>query len=89
MNMVRSTRATRWDMRLTDKHVLREIHQRPDLSQEEIAQRLQCHENTVQRAIKRMRDRSYLERVSGGGRVPTRYAIQYESLPTDLQDELK
>lgn len=82
-------RAARWDMRLTDKFVLREIHQGGAASQQEIAERLQCHENTVQRAISRMKRRSYIERVSGGGRVPTSYKIQYENLPTDLQDELK
>ncbi len=83
-------RAVRWDMRLTDKSVLRELHNRTsEISQEEIAQRLQCHANTVQRAIGRMKDRGYLELLSGGGRVPSRYAIRYENLPTDIRDELK
>jgi predicted transcriptional regulator len=78
----------RWDMRLTDREVLKAINglDKP-LSQEAIADSLDCGRRTVQRAIKRLKDNGILSVV--GDTNPATYKINKDALPEALQQELQ
>ena len=77
----------RWNMRLTDREVIRAIArlERP-CSQEEIADMLGCHRHTVMRSIRRL-SKVIIPQGSGSGR-PFTYAIVFDLLPDDLRREL-
>lgn len=77
----------RLDMRLTEKEVLRAIHglEKP-ASQQAIADSLDCARATVQRAIRRLKDKGVLETV--GDTNPATYRINRDCLPEELRKEL-
>jgi transcriptional antiterminator len=77
----------RWDMRLTDKEIIRAVAQlqRP-CTQEELAQHLGCSRRTVIRSLKRLK--GVINAVGSGNGIPYRYEIAYHLLPDDLRTEL-
>lgn len=77
----------RWDMRLTDREVLRAIHRTAQpISQAEIADQLRCCERTVNRSVQRLRALGYLEVTGGGNRFsPYTYNVNVEALPDDIR----
>lgn len=77
----------RWDMRLTDKELLRYLASlKEPTSQKAIATALGCHENTVRKSIKRL-DR-IITAHGYGNRIPYRYSINRAELPDHLKAEL-
>lgn len=78
----------RWDMRLTDREVLKAIRNlKKPASQEAIADELDCGRATVQRAIKRLKNQGVLSVV--GDSKPSVYEINTACLPEALQQELQ
>lgn len=80
---------SRWDMRLTDREVLKAINrlQKP-LNIVSLAEILDCSERTVRRSIKRMEERKILTHIRGGHRVPSEYQVNLELVPEDVRSEL-
>lgn len=80
----------RWDMRLTDREVLKLIHNSKPMSQAAIAALLRCSERTVLRSVQRLEAAGYLEVVGRGNRYgPQRYDIHVEALPDDIRAEIE
>lgn len=81
---------TRWDMRLTDKEVLKAINKMTEpLTQTELAERLDCSEMTVRRAIGRLREKKFITQERSNRRVAARYEINKENLPDEVRSELQ
>lgn len=80
----------RWDMRLTDREVLKAIYRTAQpISQAEIANHLRCSERTVQRSVMRLQKMGYLTVLGGGNRFgPYRYNINIQVLPDDIRANL-
>lgn len=82
---------SRWDMRLTDRAVLKAIAsiKKPE-NQQTLADSLGCHERTVRRSLKRLKALGYVEILGGGNRyTPYEYKVNVEVLPDDLRSELE
>lgn len=74
-------------MRLTEKEVLKAIGKlEKPASQQAIADSLDCARRTVQRAIRRLKDKGILEVV--GDTNPAIYQINRDCLPEELRKEL-
>jgi predicted transcriptional regulator len=78
----------RFNVRRIDREVLKLIHRDASLSQERMAEILKCNRTTIYRAIKRLQVIQCITIVSGGGRVPYDYEIQYSNLPGRLREQL-
>lgn len=77
----------RWDVRLTEREVLRAIaHQDKPASQQDIADSLDCGRRTVQRAIKRLKDKGIVTVV--GNSKPSLYQVNTDQLPDAMRMEI-
>ena len=77
----------RWDMRLTERAVLKHLAnlEKPK-SQKQIAQELDCNHATLERTIKRLKDKGVL--TVNNEQSIARYEIHLEKLPDYLREEI-
>jgi len=74
-------------MRLTDERIVAFLAQQKEpISQTEIAERLGCHPDTVNRSIKRLK--GIVTPIGYGKRLPYRYQINTDELPDALKAEI-
>lgn len=77
----------RWDVRLSEREVLKAIVslEKP-VSQRQIAESLDCGKATVERAIKRLKDKGILLVI--GDTNPAVYQVNHEVLTDSLKAEI-
>lgn len=83
--------AIRWDMRLTDREILRVVSQlKQPASFDEIAALADCSRTTVYNAMKRLSRKGIVTMIrETGRRYPAEYKINLENVPDEVRNELQ